>query len=121
MTEAASEGGTYVSFGNFQSGDAGRCQLRHYLTPGTTAFAQVLCLGGRAGRVQGSQVTSTPTPAGGTRLAATFDNRAIPPSLQAAGRRLHNLSACTGVGKGEVDCSWAHTLDRATSSLTYRV
>jgi hypothetical protein len=121
LAGTASEGGSYISFGSFDSADAGRCQLRHYLTPGTTAFAEILCPGGRSGRVQGGQVTATPTPAGGTLLAATFDSRAIPASLQAAGRTLHDLSASTCVGGGEADCSWANGVDGATSSLTYRV
>jgi hypothetical protein len=117
----ATDGGAYVSAGNFQSSDAGQCSLRHYLRPGSTAFTEVSCPSGLSDRMQGGPVTSTPTADGGTVLSATFDNGAIPPSLQAAGRRLHDLSAATCVAKGSYDCNWADMVDTATSTSTYLV
>jgi hypothetical protein len=68
-------------------------------------------------------VTSTPTSDGGTLLAATFDNRLIPPSLKAAGRTLFGLSAitCLRRGDGRLDCGPYEVLDHASSVLHYRV
>lgn len=117
--------GSYNSFGVFSSGN---CQLYHSLIPGTTAFANALCgsaeFGTRRliGQVQGGPVTTAPTAAGGTRISATFDNRAVPPELQAVDRTLHNLSAFTCMQmRGRTDCTYYDTLDNASSTLTYRV
>ncbi len=107
----------YVSFGRFRS-----CDLYHALAPGITAFSYDACSQGKV--VQGSPVTTTQTAAGGTVLSATFDNRAIPPWLQAAGRTLHNLSAMTCIHKGDgrLDCASQYdVLDKAISNQTYRL
>ena len=115
--------GAYVSIGLFPSDVPGEeCRLAHYLRPGTTAFANATCGSREAGRVEGGQVTLTRPMSGGTQLNATFDNRAIPPLLQSSGRRLHELSAITCVGKGEMrDCFWGDILDGASSTLSYRI
>ncbi|MBW3589709.1 MAG: hypothetical protein KY429_09855 [Actinobacteria bacterium] len=114
----------YISFGHFRS-----CDLYHILAPGITAFSNAVCLDSddspQSRIVQGSPVTSTPTADGGTVLSATFDNRAIPPSLQTAGRTLHNLSAMTCMHRtndGSLDCaSQIDVMDIARSNETYRV
>lgn len=131
LAGSARADGSYNSFGVFPSDDprpGEGCQLYHSLIPGTTAFANALCgstdRGTRRliGRVQGGPVTSTPTEAGGTRLSATFDNREIPPELQAAERTLHDLSAFTCMQRGgRLDCTWYDTLDNANSTETYRI
>jgi hypothetical protein len=115
----ARDGVEYNTAGTFRSEVSGEtCELRHHLTPGTTAFAVVTCGIEEAGRVQGSRVTSSTTRSGGTRLAATFDSRAVPPLLEAAGRRLHDLWASTCVAPR---CFWANMWDSAQSELSYRV
>jgi hypothetical protein len=130
----ASNDGSYVSLGYFfPKGEA--CRIYYFLTPGMTAYAHAFCESsgdewGLVGVVEGSEVTSTPTTAGGTQLVATFDNRAIPPLLETAGRKLHNLSAFTceeiddryaGDSRGGVYCGDYAPLDIARSTLTYRV
>jgi hypothetical protein len=125
----ARDDGSYVSFGVFPSDVAGEaCELDHFLTPGTTAFADAFCGSpDRAtrrflGRVQGSQVTSTPTADGGTVLAATFDDSALPPLLDKAGRKLFGLSAFTcAAGPESPGCALDLFLDSATSTASYRV
>lgn len=128
---SARSDGEYYSEGQF---DPARtppegCWLTHFLTPGTTAFANAYCEGRFVGRVEGGPVASTPTTSGGTRLTATFDNRTIPPEFEAA-RTLHNLAAWTHAPdsvdelEGErSDFLVARWLDYAyaTSGLTYRV
>jgi hypothetical protein len=121
---------SYVSYGEFPSDVPGeQCQLYHFLTPGITAFANAFCgttdNGTRrfVGRVEGSPVTSTPTAAGGTLLMATFDDSALPPTLEAAGRKLSNLSAftCSNGPESPGGCAFHLILDEARSTLTYRV
>jgi hypothetical protein len=77
------------------------------------------------GRVQGGAVTVTPTGAGGTRISATFDNRDVPPELEAADRRLQDLWTWTCMQRGGgTDCSFAvhvDILDTATSTVSYRI
>jgi hypothetical protein len=108
-----------------------RCQLYNILTPGITAFANVFCGTTESGtrrfvaRLQGSQVTSTQTAAGGTLLSATFDDSALPAVLKAAGRMLVRLSAFTcdtdpegpaaGLGCG------GYVIDEANTFNSYRV
>jgi hypothetical protein len=121
LAGVASANGAYVSSGGFRAPDGEQCQLRHYLPPGGTAFTQAFCPSGQSERVSGGPVTSTPTADGGTVLAATFDRRAIPPSLQAAGGALLDLSASTCVATGTNDCNWADIIDGATSTLTYTI
>ena len=125
----ASDDGSYISFGVFPSDVTGEaCELDHFLTPGTTAFAEAFCgppdgtTRRLIGRVQGSQVTSTPTADGGTLLAATFDDSALPPLLEAAGRTLFGLSAYTCTkGPESPRCALDRVLDAATSTASYRV
>lgn len=126
MTLAGSARGDdalYISWGRF-----GRdCRLYHYLTPGTTAYANAFCGSDHpsdfVGRVKGGPVTSTPTQSGGTLLSATFDNRGIPLQLKSA-RTLYHLSAYTCTGR-IIDAPANHYckggLDWATSELSYRV
>ncbi|MEY2432101.1 MAG: hypothetical protein QOC92_1826 [Acidimicrobiaceae bacterium] len=118
----------YVSYGVFTSDVPGeQCQLYNFLTPGITAYANAFCgsvnLGTRrlVGRVEGSQVTSTPTATGGTLLTATFDDSTLPPLLEASGRMLSNLSAFTCTGTTEGGGCEIFPRDDATSTLTYRV
>lgn len=99
---AASDDGSYVSYGEFYSDVPGEtCQLYHFLTPGATAFANAFCgsidAGTRrfVGAVQGGRVRSTSTMAGGTVLVATFDDSALPAFVEAGGRMLWELSAFT--------------------------
>jgi hypothetical protein len=112
----------YIPFGHRPG-----CTLYHILAPGITAFANAYCSGEFTGRVPGTRVTSTPTPDGGTILSATFDNRAMPPpwnSASGSGRTLQNLSAMTCMHRspsGSFDCSPYDVLDRADSTLGYRV
>lgn len=112
----------YISFG-----DRPACTLYHILAPGTMAYATCIGPWGETGRVPGTRVISTPTPDGGTILSATFDNRAMPAPFQGAsgsGRTLRNLSAMTCMQRspsGGLDCSPYDVLDRANSTLTYRV
>lgn len=120
--------GAYTSWGEYQLITGEACQVYHSIIPGTTAYANALCgyteTGTRrvVGRIQGTEVTSTPTESGGTILSATFDNRNLPSSFQATGRTLSNLSAFTCMQRnGRQDCAWYDTLDSATSSLSYRV
>ena len=73
-------------------------------------------------------MASTPTTSGGTRLTATFDNRAIPPEFEAA-RTLHYLEAHTKARDSvdelerEGDFLVSRWLDYASanSALTYRI
>jgi hypothetical protein len=115
--------GEYISEGQF---DPARtppegCWLAHFLTPGTTAYGNAFCEGRFVGRVEGGPVASTPTPSGGTRLTATFDNRTIPAEFEAA-RNLHNLAAYTCPPSScEGQFLVTRWVDRATSALTYRV
>lgn len=126
---AARADGSYVSFGVFPSDVAGEaCELDHFLTPGTTAFADAFCGSPDGttrrfiGRVQGSQVTSTPRADGGTVLTATFDDSALPPLLDAAGRKLFGLSASTCMsGQERPGCAFYLVLDSATSTASYRI
>jgi hypothetical protein len=130
---SARDDGWYVSYGHFRSNAGEYCQLYHILTPGTAAYANAFCGwvedGSRrfVGRIEGTQVTSTPTAAGGTVVAGTFDNRAIPPMLEAAGRTLYTISAFTCAGESEsgvadgLRCSGFEVLDEASSNATYRV
>jgi hypothetical protein len=130
----ASEDGSYVSYGYFfPRGEA--CRIYYLLTPGLTAYAHAFCESsgdawGFVGVVEGSEVTSTPTTAGGTQIAATFDSRGVPPLLETAGRKLHNLSAFTceeiddryaGDSRHGLYCGQYGVLDTASSALTYRV
>ena len=130
----ASDDGSYVSYGFFYpNGEA--CRIYYLLTPGLTAYAHAFCESsgdewGFVGVVEGSEVTSTPTTAGGTQLVATFDSRAVPPLLETAGRTLHNLSAFTceeiddryaGDSRHGLYCGQYGVLDTASSTLTYRV
>jgi hypothetical protein len=130
---AARNDGEYVTYGDFPSDVPGeRCQLYNFLTPGTTAFANVFCgsidNGTRRliGSVQGSQVTSTRTAAEGTVLIATFDDSALPPLLESAGRMLFRLSAFTcaadpeGPGAG-LRCGFPEGLDQANTFNSYRL
>ena len=132
----ASDDGSYVSHGYFYPGGGETCWIYYFLKPGATAFANAFCESsgdqwGLVGVVEGDEVTSTPTAAGGTRLTATFDKNAIPPLLQTAGRRLHLLSAftCEGVAgqfsgndrNGVGYCGQYGVLDEAHSFLSYRV
>ena len=130
---AARNDGAYVTYGEFASDIPGeRCQLYNILAPGSTAFANVFCgtteNGTRrfVGRVQGSQVTSTRTAAGGTLLIATFDDSALPPLLESAGRMLFRLSAFTcaadpdGPAAG-LRCGFEETLDEANTFNSYRL
>jgi hypothetical protein len=119
---------SYVSYGEFSSDVPGeQCQLYHFLTPGITAFGNAFCGEGNArrlvGRVEGSPVISTPTAAGGTLLMATFDDSALPPMLEAAGRELSNLSAftCSTGPESPGGCAFYTIMDEARSTLTYRV
>ena len=113
----------YVSWAQF-----GRdCRLYHFLTPGTTAYANAFCDSysghpwGFVGRVEGGPVTATPTQSGGTLLSATFDNRSIPPQLASA-RTLHNLSAYTCTGRIDEPLNVCDgELDWANSSRSYRI
>jgi hypothetical protein len=114
--------GEYISEGQFDPARTqGNCWLAHFLTPGTTAYANAFCEGRFVARVEGGPVASTPTTSGGTRLTATFDNRAIPQEFEAA-RNLHNLAAYTCPPSS---CEGAFLVtrwvDSATSKLTYRV
>jgi hypothetical protein len=130
---AARNDGTYVTYGEFTSDVPGeRCQLYHFLTPGRSAFANAFCGtvddGTRrlVGRVQGSQVTSTPTAAGGTLLIATFDDSALPPLLESGGRILFRLSAFTCAADPEgpapgLRCGSEETLDDANTFHSYRL
>jgi hypothetical protein len=130
----ATEDGSYVSYGYFfPRGEA--CRIYYILTPGLTAYAHAFCESsgdewGFVGVVEGSEVTSTPTTAGGTQVVATFDSRAVPPLLETAGRKLHNLSAFTceeiddryaGDSRSGLYCGNYGVLDTASSALTYRV
>ena len=127
---AARDDGWYVSYGLFRPGAGESCQLYHILTPGAMAYANAFCDSndGRryVGRVEGGRVSSTPTGDGGTVLIATFDNRAILPKLQAAGRTLYALSAFTCPGEGGPEptdgfrCG-LEQLDQASSFATYRL
>lgn len=123
----ARDGGIYVSYGQFRA-DGEYCQLYHFLTPGTTAYANAFC-GSTAqgtrrlvGHFAGSPVTSTPTPAGGTMLQATFNDAAAPSQLVASGRMLFELSAftCAG-GPATMGCGYYETLDYAHSWDSYRI
>lgn len=125
VTGAASEDGSYVSFGEFTyKGET--CQLYHFLTPGIDAFANAFCgtiQDGRTfvGRVSGSVVTTT-TADGGTRLSAVFDNSRLPAPLEKSGRTLDTLSAFTCMSAQEgLGCRPHEKQDVATSSLTYRL
>ena len=120
---SARSDGEYISEGQF---DPARtppegCWLSHFLTPGTTGRANAYCQGRFVGYVKGGPVTSTPTPSGGTRLAATFDSRTIPPEFEAA-RNLHNLAAYTCPPSScEGQFLVGRWVDYASSDLTYRV
>jgi hypothetical protein len=130
---AARNDGTYVTYGDFPSDvPRERCQLYHFLTPGTTAFANAFCgsidNGTRrlVGSVRGSQVTSTRTAAGGTLLIATFDDSALPPLLESGGRMLFRLSAFTCAADPEgpaagLRCGFPEALDEANSLHSYRL
>jgi hypothetical protein len=122
--------GYYVSYGDFPSEAAGEhCQAYYFLTPGTTAFANVFCGQSDAGtrrlvdRAQGSTVTATATTDGGTLVHATFDDSTIPPALQTSGRLLSNLSAFTCDENTEFPAcgSFEGNSDFVTSTLSYRV
>jgi hypothetical protein len=121
--------GSYISFGAFPSDVLGEaCELDHFLTPGTTAFAEAYCgppdgsTRRSIGRVQGSRVTSTPTSDGGTVLTATFDDSELPALLEAAGRKLFGLSAYTCLRDSESPrCELDRLSDAATSVASYRV
>ena len=123
---------SYVTYGDFPSDVPGeRCQLYNILTPAMTAFANVFCgtteSGTRrfVGRLQGSQVTSTRTVAGGTVLSATFDDSALPAVIENGGRMVFRLSAFTcnadpdgpaaGLGCG------GYVIDEANTFNSYRI
>ena len=119
---------SYISYGVFPSDVPGeQCQLYHLLMPGTAASANAFCgsidLGTRrlVGRVTGGPVRSTPTASGGTLLAATFDDAALPQLLEAAGGMLTNLSAFTCFDTGPDACGFNQISDQAMSSLAFRV
>jgi hypothetical protein len=124
---AARDGGIYVSYGQFRA-DGEQCQLYHFLTPGTTAFANAFCGATEQGtrrlvaHFDGSPVTSTPTAGGGTMLEATFNDAAAPSELEANGRMLFELSAftCAG-GPATMGCGYHETLDYAQSWRSYRI
>jgi hypothetical protein len=126
----ARDDGYYVSYGDFPAEVAGeQCQIYHFLTPRTAAFANVFCgredAGTRRliGRMQGSAVITTATPDGGTLLEATFDDSALPPLLQAAGRLLSNLSAFTcDENTGFPACgTFEGNSDFVASTVSYRL
>ena len=122
----------YVTYGDFPSDVPGeRCQLYNILTPAMTAFANVFCgtteNGTRrfVGRLEGSEVTSTRTVAGGTVLSATFDDSALPAVLENGGRMLSKLSAftCNGDPDGPaagLGCG-GYVIDEANTFNSYRV
>lgn len=124
---AARADGWYISYGHGGLWpNPPSCTLYHVLAPGTMAYATSMCSWGEAGRVPGSRVSSTPTATGGTILSATFDNRALPPPFQGSGsgRTLRGLGAMTCMQRspnGWLDCSQYDVLDRANSTLTYRI
>jgi hypothetical protein len=130
---AAWNDGAYVTYGDFPSDVPGeRCQLYNILAPGITAFANVFCgthdKGTRRfiGSVQGSQVTSTRTAAGGTRLIATFDDSSLPRLLESGGRMLFRLSAFTCPADpegpaGSLRCGFEETLDEVNTFHSYRL
>jgi hypothetical protein len=124
--------GSYTSAGLFPSNDPRPeegCQLFHSLVPGTTAFASAMCGSNETrrevGRLRGSAVTVTPTAGGGTRISATFDDRDVPPELEAADRRLQDLYTWTCMQRGGgTDCSYyvhVDILDVALSKVSYRI
>lgn len=126
----ARDDGYYVSYGDFPFEATGeRCQAYYFLTPGTTAFANVFCGSTAAGtrqlvgRVEGSTVTATATTDGGTLVQATFEDSTIPPALQTAGRLLSNLSAFTCDEDTEFPAcgTFEGNADFVTSTLSYRV
>ena len=123
----ARDDGDYVSYGLFYDYSSHEtCELYHFLTPGTTAYANAFCGsifdGTRrsVGRVQGSRVSKTRTKDGGTLLTATFDDAALPALVESGGRMLWYLSAMTcAPGSGALDCN--DTLDDASSGRSYRL
>lgn len=125
----AHEDGVYISYGYFVSDVRGEeCQLYHILELGTPAYAHAFCgsiwNGTRRflGRMDGRPVTSNPTAAGGTTLVGTFDDPVVPSQLEAAGRRLYNLSALTAMCAPSPDrCSADQEVDWASSTRLYRV
>ncbi|MEY2422107.1 MAG: hypothetical protein QOI95_2174 [Acidimicrobiaceae bacterium] len=132
MTVAGSarDDGYYVSYGDFPADVAGeQCQIYHFLTPRTDAFANVFCgredAGTRRliGRMQGSAVITTATPDGGTLLEATFDDSTLPQQLQTAGRLLSNLSAftCDENTDFPVCGTFEGNSDFVASAVSYRV
>lgn len=126
----AREDGMYVSLGFFPSDVRGeQCQLYHFLAVGAPAFANAFCgsisAGTRrlVGRINGRTVTSGPTASGGTTLVGTFDDPIVPSQLEAADRRLDNLSAFTTLcsGPSPNGCASTNTVDLAISGRTFRV
>jgi hypothetical protein len=126
----ARDDGYYVSYGDFPADVAGeQCQIYHFLTPRTAAFANVFCGGEDAGtrrligRMQGSTVITTATPDGGTLLEATFDDSTLPQQLQAAGRLLSNLSAFTCDENTDFPAcgTFEGNSDFVASTVSYRV
>ena len=120
----ADQEGAYISRAELRSATADEtCRISHTLTPGRTAFADVICgsisQGTRrpVGRVEGGPVTSTPTAGGGTELTASFDASTLP--AEAVGESFVDLWAITACPEDRPGCRLIY-LDEARSELTYR-